>query len=139
VKNNVRGTDRNYLLVYNEGMEIDKDYCFSNFSYPYNGYSQDFTDRKGLTLRETFILLMFEWWRNRRFFTKNKNGNDSAQIIPCFGSICSDGDYEKTYLPIPLVYVTKDNLDSVWASTNGHRPSRPDNVRVLRVEKTFEI
>jgi len=136
LKNNARSAKDNYLLTYSEAIEADVNHRFSNFTYPYNGYSEEFTNQKGLTFRETCILLMFKCWKDNRYFA-GKEKND-IQLIPCYGSICAKSDYDKKYWPIPVVYITENEIKVTYASTKAQRP-RAQTTKNFRVQEVFEL
>ncbi len=70
--------------------------------------------RDGITLKEAFILLMFEYWRSESYFQHPEKGIKIA--VPCYGSVCKDYQQKEKIWPIPLVIASPENIENTFAS-----------------------
>jgi hypothetical protein len=139
---NIRNEKQNYLLTYEErysekrsGENNLDDYI--RFLYNYKDYESEIEMKNGITLREAFILSLFEYWKNGKYFApRDKTGNYLA--VPCFGSVCQDGDYDERYRPIPIIIFSEHALESTWASTKRGLPDLR-LVKVYTAKETFNL
>jgi hypothetical protein len=133
LSSNVREENKDYLLTYEEECRDYDLWSAVAFKYEYQNKKAPVKFQNGITLREAFFLSLFEWWKNGRFTPRAECRDRVA--IPCRGSICSDGDWDKKYWPIPIVILSENSLESTWASTKGHMPS-PALVKIYTPKET---
>jgi len=132
---NIRSEKQNYLITYEERYSEKITENIDRFTYDLKNYKSQVKPQKGVTLREAFILSLFHYWKNEKYFT-SRGETDKYLIIPCYGSVCRDSDYDEKYRPIPIIVLSEQALSSTWASTKGG-PPHSGLTKIYTVEKTF--
>lgn len=112
----LRMDNKHYFIAYNSNIFSEtNDFSFANFKYPYI-YNEDVLNKQaGLTLKETYVILMFDYWQNHQYFKFFPQLSETI-AIPCFGSTCKATDNLNTFRPIPIIVVDKNNIKATRAS-----------------------
>lgn len=117
----LRNANSDYIIYYREKFVTEDLENISRYTYPLI-YKPSVVDMRGLTLREVFILSMFEFWKTTKYFSPRKD-QEHYLAVPCFGSVCADSTHDELILPIPLVIMTEDEIQSTWAAGRHHIPN----------------
>ena len=118
-KFDVRTEANSYLLAYREEIVwgvYDNVKRVSTFSYP-RRYREKAQNSQGVTLREVYLLLMFEWWKTGSYvkLPEDYEGPHTHICIPCYGSVCKTQDHDGNNL-IPIFQSGEDEIGSVGSS-----------------------
>jgi|GEM_PF-5393083 len=116
----LRSGNDDYILYFDEKFVTEDLEAISRYTYPLI-FKPAVVDKDGLTLRESFILAMFELWKTTKYFSPRKD-QGRYLAIPCFGSVCANSGLNETTLPIPLIILTQDEIQSTWATMKNHIP-----------------
>ncbi|MFA5131220.1 MAG: hypothetical protein WC467_02235 [Patescibacteria group bacterium] len=117
---NLRSNTSDYILTYKEKYVTEDLGEIYRFSYDLQ-YKPAVVDQGGITLREAFILCMFEFWKKSQYFSPRKN-QEKYLAIPCYGSVCADIFSEKDRVQIPIIILTPNDIQSTWASQKKNMP-----------------